>query len=148
VVQPGHPPFNGSIVRIAERTWTRGTSGGWHQQVLPAAADAVNPFAWIATVDDLTYLRAGPGQGGHRTNVLASTKWLSGTQYDDLMLQLGDAQRDSQMEVEATDAGVPLRATYRFTIRGTTSAGGLVLSGSTQFTFSHWDEAFTIGPPA
>ena len=54
------------------------------------------------------------------------------------------------MEVEATDAGAPLHATYQFTIRGTVSPteGSLQLSGSTEFTFSHWDEPSTIGPPA
>ena len=148
LVQPGIASFNGSIVRIAERAWTRAPGAAWRRQTPPAAADAVNPFAWIATVDDLTYVRAGPGQAGLRTHILESTKWLSGTQYDELVLQLSDAQRDSRMEVETTEAGVPLRATHHFTIRGTLSgAGTFELKGSTQFTFSHWGEAFTIGPP-
>jgi len=149
VAQPTQRAFNGSIVRIGDRSWTRGTSGAWRQQVLPAAADAVNPFAWIATVDDVTYLRVGPDVAGKGTNVLQSTKWLSGTQYDDTILQLADAQRDSRMEVVVTNAGVPLRATYQFTIRGTLSTGStLLLAGSTQFTFTKWGEASTIGPPA
>jgi hypothetical protein len=148
--QPGIASFNGSIVRIAELTWTRAPGAAWHRQGLPATADSVNPFAWIATVDDLTYVRAGQRQAGERTHILESTKWLSGTQYDGVVVQLSDAQRDSRMEVETTDAGVPLRATYQFTIRGTLSAGAgsLELRGSSEFTFSHWDEAFTIGPPA
>src|SRR5947208_4716848 len=56
IVQPGIASFNGSIVRIAERTWTRAPGAAWRRQTPPAAADAVNPFAWIATVDDLTYV--------------------------------------------------------------------------------------------
>ena len=147
---PGSTAFNASIVRIGQKSWTRVPGATWRGQSLPAAADAVNPFAWIATVDDLAYLRAGPGQGGRRTHILESTKWLSGTEYDDIVVQLTDAQRDSRLEVEATDAGVPIRATYRFTVRGTLSAGPgtLELSGSSEYTFSHWGEAFTIGPPA
>ena len=150
LTQPGAPAFSGSIVRIGLQSWTRAPGTAWRQQSLPAAADTLNPFAWIATVDDLTYVRAGPGQGGHPTEILQSTKWLSGTQFDDLILGLTDSQRDSRMEVEATDAGAPLHATYQFTIRGTVSPteGSLQLSGSTEFTFSHWDEPSTIGPPA
>jgi len=149
ISQPGIISFNGSIVRIGQQSWTRPPGAAWRRQPSPAATDAVNPFAWIATVDDLTYLKAGSGQAGARTHILQSTKWLSGTQYDELVLQLSDSQRDSRMEVETTDAGVPLRATYEFTIRGTLAgAGSLELKGSTQFTFSHWGEAFTIGPPA
>jgi hypothetical protein len=149
LAQPGVAGFSGSMVRIGQQSWTRVLGGAWRQQPLPPAADAVNPLSWIATVDDLTYLRAGSGQAGARTHILQSTKWLSGTQYDDIVAGLNDAQRDSRMEVETTEAGVPLHATYRFTIRGTLSAtaGTLVLSGSTRFTFSHWGEAFTIGPP-
>jgi hypothetical protein len=149
--QPGAAPFNGSIVRIGQRSWTRlrGTTA-WRAQALPPASEAVNPFAWIATVDDLSYLRAGAGQNGKRTHILQSTKWLSGTQYDDVVVQLTDTQRDSRLEVETTDAGIPLRATYTFAIRGVRSgsAGSLVLSESAHFTFSHWGEPFTIGPPA
>jgi len=147
---PGSTAFNASIVRIGQKSWTRVSGVAWRGQSLPAAADAVNPFAWIATVDDLVYLRAGPGQGGQRTHILESTKWLSGTEYDDIVVQLTDAQRDSRLEVEATDTGVPIRATYRFTIRGTLAAGPgtLELSGSSEYTFSRWGEAFTIGPPA
>ena len=147
---PGSTLFNASIVRIGQKSWTRVSGAAWRGQSLPAAADAVNPFAWIATVDDLAYLRAGPGQGGQRTHILESTKWLSGTEYDDIVVQLTDAQRDSRLEVEATDAGVPIRATYRFTIRGTLAAGPgtLEFSGSSEYTFSHWGEALTIGPPA
>jgi len=150
LVEPGAAAFNASIVRIGQQSWTRVGGAAWRGQSLPAAADAVNPFAWIATVDDLTYLRAGPGQGTQRTHILESTKWLSGTEYDDVVVQLGDAQRDSRLEVETTDAGVPIRATYEFTIRGTLSAGGgtLAFSGSTEYTFDHWGEAFTIAPPA
>src|SRR5205823_660670 len=135
---PGVTPFNGSTLRIAERSWTRVSDTAWRPRALPPAADAVNPFAWIATVDDLTYLRAGAGKAGERTNVLESTKWLSGTQYDEIVLRLSDVQRDSRLEVETTDSGVPLRATYRFTIRGTLSAGAgtLELNGSSEFTFS------------
>jgi hypothetical protein len=149
LAQPGVAGFNGSMVRIGQQSWTRVSGGAWRQQALPAAADAINPLSWIATVDDLSYVRAGPGQAGARTHILQSTKWLSGTQYDDIVAGLRDAQRDSRMEVETTEAGVPLHATYQFTIRGTLSAtaGTLVLSGSTEFTFSHWGEAFTIGPP-
>src|SRR5437870_5236199 len=147
---PGSTAFNASIVRIGQKSWTRVSGAAWRGQSLPAPTDAVNPFAWIATVDDLVYLRAGPGQGGQRTHILESTRWLSGTEYDDIVVQLTDAQRDSRLEVEATDAGIPIRATYRFTVRGTLSAGPgtLELSGSSEYTFSHWGEAFTIGPPA
>ena len=150
LAEPGAAAFNASIVRIGQQSWTRVGGAAWRGQSLPVAADAVNPFAWIATVDDLTYLRAGPGQGTQRTHILESTKWLSGTEYDDVVVQLGDAQRDSRLEVETTDAGVPIRATYEFTIRGTLSAGGgtLAFSGSTAYTFDHWGEAFTIAPPA
>jgi hypothetical protein len=48
VVQPGHPPFNGSIVRIAERTWTRGTSGGRTTAVVTEAI-AVTSFTQPAS---------------------------------------------------------------------------------------------------
>ncbi len=149
LAEPGDPAFDGSIVRIGLQSWTRAPGAAWRQQSLPPAAEAVNPFAWIATVDDLAYVRAGSGSAGQRTHVLDSAKWLSGTQYDDIIAQLGDPQRDSKLEVEATDKGVPLDATYQFTIRGTLSSGDtLVFSGSTQYTFSHWGEAFSIGPPA
>jgi hypothetical protein len=149
LAEPGNPTFDGSIVRIGLQSWTRAPGGTWRSQSLPPAAEAVNPFAWIATVDDLAYVRAGPGDGNQRTHILASTKWLSGTQYDDIVAQISDPQRDSRLEVETTDKGVPLRATYQFTIRGTLSSGGtLAFSGSTEYTFSHWAEAFTIGPPA
>jgi len=150
LAEPGAARFNGWITRIGQQSWTRVPGTAWRAQSLPAAADAVNPFAWIATVDDLTYVRAGPGQAGQRTHILESTRWLSGTEYDDIVVQLSDTQRDSRLEVETTDAGVPLRATYQFTIRGMLSAstGTLELSGSSEFTFSHWGEAFTIGPPA
>jgi hypothetical protein len=149
LAEPGNPTFDGSIVRIGLQSWTRNPGGAWRSQTLPPAAEAVNPFAWIATVDDLDYVRAGPGNGGQRTHILDSTKWLSGTQYDDIIAQLSDPQRDSRLEVETTDKGVPLDATYQFTIRGTPSSGGtLEFGGSTQYTFSHWNEPFTIGPPA
>ena len=125
-------------------------AGDLSDQALTTDTDAPPLPKVIATVDDLTYLRAGAGQAGERTNVLESTKWISGTQYDDIVLRLSDVQRDSRLEVETTDSGVPLRATYRFTIRGTLSAGTgtLELNGSSEFTFSHWGEPFTIGPPA
>src|SRR5437868_3191113 len=149
LAEPGNPTFDGSIVRIGLQSWTRAPGGAWHSQALPSAAEAVNPFAWIATVDDLTYVRAEAGDGGQRMHVLDSTKWLSGTQYDDVVAQLSDPQRDSRLEVQTTDKGVPLSATYQFTIRGTLSSGStLEFSGSTQYTFSHWGEAFTISPPA
>ena len=149
LAEPGNPTFDGSIVRVGLQSWTRAPGGSWRSQSLPPAAEAINPFAWIATVDDLTYVRAGPGDGTQRTHILESTKWLSGTQYDDIVAQLGDPQRDSRLQVETTDKGVPLRATYQFTIRGTLSSGGtLAFSGSTEYTFSHWAEPFTIGPPA
>jgi hypothetical protein len=150
LAEPGHKSFDGSIVRIGLQSWTRTAGGAWRLQALPPAAESVNPFAWIATVDDLAYLRAGTSDGSQRTHILESTKWLSGTQYDDIVAQLGDPQRDSRLEVETTDKGVPLNATYQFTIRGTPSSGSgtLEFSGSTQYTFSHWGEAFTIGPPA
>ena len=148
LAEPGATPFNASIVRIGQNSWTRPPGAAWRAQSLPAAADAVNPFAWIATVDDLTYVRAGAGEGVRRTHILESSKWLSGTEYDNIVVLLTDAQRDSHLEVEATDAGVPIRATYQFTIRGTASTGTLEFSGSSEYTFSHWGEAFTIGPPA
>lgn len=149
LAEPGNPTFDGSIVRIGLQSWTRAPDGTWHSQALPSAAEAVNPFAWIATVDDLAYVRAEAGDDGQRVHILDSTKWLSGTQYDDVVAQLSDPQRDSRLEVQATDKGVPLSATYQFTIRGTLSSGSaLEFSGSTQYTFSHWGEAFTIGPPA
>ena len=149
LAEPGHPAFDGSIVRIGLQSWTRAPGAKWRQQSLPPAAEAVNPFAWIATVDDLAYLRAGSGDAAQRTNILESTKWLSGTQYDDVVAQLSDPQRDSRLEVETTDKGEPLHATYQFTIRGTLASGDtLEFSGSTQYTFSHWGESFTIGPPA
>jgi len=150
LAQPGVARFTGSIVRIGQQSWSRVSGSGWRQASLPAAVDTLYPFAWISTVDDLTYLHPGPGEGGTPTHLLQSAKWLSGTQFDDLILGLTDSQRDSRMEVEATDAGAPLHATYQFTIRGTVSPteGSLRLSGSTEFTFSHWDEPSTIGPPA
>jgi hypothetical protein len=149
LAEPGEAAFDGSIVRIGLQSWTRASGGAWRQHALPPAAESVNPFAWIATVDDLAYERAGSGEGGQRTHILDSTKWLSGTQYDDIVAQLGDPQRDSKLEVEATDKGVPLTATYQFTIRGTLSSGNtLEFSGSTQYSFSNWGEAFTISPPS
>ena len=148
LAEPGATTFDASIVRIGLQSWTRVPGGSWRQQTLPPAAEAVNPFAWIATVDDLAYLRAGSGNGDGRTHIVQSTKWLSGTQYDDIVAQLGDPQRDSRLEVETTDKGVPLSASYQFTIRGTLASGNtLEFSGSMQYTFSHWDEPFTIGPP-
>jgi hypothetical protein len=74
---------------------------------------------------------------------------LSGTEYDLLVLGLIDPQRDSRMEVETTDSGVPLTATYRFNVRGTlpAGAGSLALSGAAEYTFSRWGDSIAIAPP-
>lgn len=150
LAQPGAQAFSGSIVHIGQTSWMRAQGAtAWRQQALQAQAESVDPFVWISTVDEISYLRVGPGQNGRRTHLLETTKWLSGTEYDEILLKLTDPQHDSRMDVETTDAGVPLRATYRFTIRGklTDGTGSLELGGSTAFTFAHWGEAITISPP-
>jgi hypothetical protein len=142
--------FKGSIVRVGTASWAKPDGQtAWHLQQLPGSVESLNPFPWIATVDDVKYDAPGPGQGGMRTDLLSSTKWLSGTQYDALVLTLTDVERDSHLQVEATDAGVPLHATYQFSIRGRMLSGGktLLLSGTINYVFSQWGTAIAINPP-
>jgi hypothetical protein len=141
--------FSGSVVRIGQASWERTGSGAWKLSTLPADAESVNPFRWIATVDELTYVGSGPEQGGQRTHRLTSSKWLSGTQYDALLATLTDVDRQAKLGVEATDAGVPLHATYQFSIRGKRASGGaaFILSGSIEYAFSRWGEPIAIKPP-
>ncbi|MGZ6135529.1 MAG: hypothetical protein ACXWK9_13830, partial [Myxococcaceae bacterium] len=146
----GVAPFDGSVIQIGQDGWARmSASGSWTHQALPAQAESANPFQWISTVDDVTYLAPGADVEGKRTHRLETTKWLSGSEYDALSLSLVGAQRDSRMEVETTDGGVPLTATYQFSMRGGLPAGGgsLALNGTADYTFSRWGTAITIDPP-
>jgi hypothetical protein len=141
--------FSGSVVRIGQASWERTGSGAWKLRTLPADAESVNPFRWIATVDELTYVEPGPEQAGQRTHRLTSSKWLSGTQYDALLATMTDVDRQAKLDVEATDAGVPLHATYQFSIRGKRASGGaaFILSGSIEYAFSRWGQPIAIKPP-
>ena len=150
VAGEGIPPFEGSVRQVGLDGWARlMPSGSWTHRTLPAQADSANPFQWISTVDELTYLAQGADVAGARTHRLETTKWLSGTEYDALALSLVNPDRTSRMEIVVTDAGVPLTATYAFGITGTLPASGtLTLSGTAQYTFSQWGSAITVTPPA
>ncbi len=150
VAGAGVAGFDGSVIQVGQAGWTRGSaSAAWTHQSLPAQAASASPFQWISTVDEVTYLAPGEEVDGKRTHRLETTKWLSGTEYDLLVLGLIDPQRDSRMEVETTDGGVPLTATYRFNVHGTlpAGAGSLVLSGAADYTFSRWGDSIAIAPP-
>jgi hypothetical protein len=144
------PAFRGSIVRVGQETWVRpASSTAWLRRALPDVAETLNPFSWISTVDELGYVRMEAGIDGHRVHVLETTKWLSGVEFDDLVLSLSDPQRDSRMEVETTDAGVPTHATYTVRIEGQlgTSSARVSLTSTTIYTFSGWGGQFSIEPP-
>ena len=150
VAGTGLTAFRGSVIQIGQDGWARlSTSGAWTHEAVPAQAESANPFQWISTVDEVQYLEPGGDVNGQRTHRLVTTKWLSGSEYDSLILNLIDPQRESRMEVVTTDKGVPLTATYTFSLRGTLpgGAGALSLSGTADYTFSRWAEPITIQPP-
>ena len=150
VTGTGVPTFKGSVIQIGQDGWTRlSASSPWTHHGVPAQAQSANPFQWISTVDEVQYLELGGDVSGQRTHRLVTTKWLSGTQYDQLILNLIDPQRESRMEVVTTDKGVPLTATYTFSLKGRLpgGAGALSLSGTADYTFSRWAEPITVQPP-
>lgn len=151
VAGTGVTPFRGSVVQIGPDGWGRlSTSSTWTHSGVPAQAESANPFQWISTVDEVQYFALGGDLAGQRTHRLVTTKWLSGTQYDQLMLNLINPQRDSRMEVVTTDQGVPLTATYTISLTGTLpgGAGSLSVNGTVDYTFSRWGEPITIQPPS
>lgn len=151
VTGAGAAAFQGSVIQIGQDGWARlSTSSAWTHEAVPVQAQSANPFQWISTVDEVQYLALGGDVNGQRTHRLVTTKWLSGTQYDQLILNLVGPQRDSRMEVVTTDKGVPLTATYTFSLKGTlpAGAGALSLSGTVDYTFSRWAEPITIQPPS
>jgi hypothetical protein len=142
--------FNGLVTRMHLRSWTRaeGTSS-WDRQQLPVVTDVLNPFVWIATTDEVSFVRDGTASGEHRSFVLRVDKWLNGAQYDAFLSTLDEVDREGSMQVDVDEHGTPMQATYRYSLSGTASGGDSVtLTGTLTYTFDHWGDIAGIEPPS
>jgi hypothetical protein len=147
---PASTTFDGLITRSGGRSWVRPAGAtAWKVQPLPAVTDVLNPFAWLASADEVSFAREGTSSGDHRSFTLQIAKWLNGTQYDALVATLTDVDREGTMEVEVDQDGIPIHGTYRYTIHGTGHTGGKVsVTGMVDYTFDSWGQVGPIGPPS
>jgi hypothetical protein len=139
----------GDVVVVDGYPFAREIGGEWvaGDQLRGVQLESVNPFGRISTVTELEY--AGPGeQNGVEGHILVTEKWLGSISSDNLLHTLGRLiEREARMEILVTDLGVPISADYTFRAEAQIGGERLTMSGTTDYTFSDWDDVEPIEAP-
>lgn len=130
---------------VAGTTYYRLADQEWQSAELPRSwLGPVSPFAWIASVAELEYVRRE--QGGRTLHVLMTDKWMP-IEIDSVLhapvANLSD--RESRMEIVVDADGIPVSAVH--TLSAIDRAGSGAIQASCEYSFSDWDAVEPIQAP-
>lgn len=137
-----------AVMALGNRVWLReaGADAWQERQALPAQLPKANPFARISTTTEVAYLGEEAGDHGV-THHLQVTKWLGGTDYDDLLVGIAIVDQDSTLDIWVTDGGIPLRATLTIGVVASDGEQQASIRTDATYTFSDWGNETPIQPP-
>jgi hypothetical protein len=149
VTQQGTSLLAASVVYVDGVAYARPAGAAeWTRQPLPRAQlGPVNPFARISTVTEVRHL--GPETvDGAELEHLQVTKWLGGSDFDDLLVNIAITDQASTLDIWVTREGIPVSADLVMDVEASDGVDTARLRTETHYVFSDWGNVLPIAAPS
>jgi hypothetical protein len=125
-----------------------GTAPEWTVREVPRAqVGPVNPFARISTVLEVTHMGTEVVDGQELQH-LQVTKWLGGSDFDDLLVNIAIVDQDSTLDIWTTADGIPVMADLVMEVQASDGVETATITSTSHFVISEWDEVEPITAPS
>jgi hypothetical protein len=149
VTQEGTPPFAATVAYVDGVAYVRPAGEAeWSRQTLPRAQlGPVNPFARISTVNEVQHIGSETVDGAELQH-LRVTKWLGGSDFDDLLVNIAITDQSSTLDIWVTSEGIPVSADLVMDVEASDGVDTAQIRTVTRYEFSDWGRVEPITAPA
>jgi hypothetical protein len=146
--QRGQEPFVADAAYVDGVMYARlANADRWQQRELPLAQiGSINPFARISTVGEIEYVGAQEVDG-REVHHLRVTKWLGGTDFDDLLVNIAITDQQSVLDILVANDGRPISADLTMDVTASDGVETATIATEARYRFSDWDGVDPITAP-